>query len=321
MELLIGVGLTLVILATTMVALNDGVRISETARSQAEMQHNGRNALNQMTRDLIQTGQGIPLGGIPIPSGEGVTPILRPGWDVQSFPAGTVPAIMPGDGLGPTVNGRLTDMVTILYADQTLPLEAQPLVSIAADGSTMTVDAATSITDNGNGLAEGNLILFSNAFGHALQYVTGLVDAQTVAFAANDSMHLNQRTAPAGTVIQLQDAPGSYPTTRARRVWMVTYFVDNTDPDAPKLMRVLGNGTPRPVALDVEDLQLTFDLVDGYTNPAGVDEPNSPAQIRKVNLLLASRSRKPDPTTGRYRYQSLRTQVALRSLSFVDRYE
>ena len=326
MELLIGVGLTLVILATTLMALNDGVRLSNTAQAVSEMQHNGRNGLNLLTRDLIQTGQGIPTGGIPIPSGAGVTAIVRPGPGVLSYPAGAVvlPALTPGQALGPVVNGRLTDIVTMLYADQTLDLDEFPLVATAPDGSTMTVNAATSISDDDNAIAVGDLILFSNPLGNAVQQVTSLVDAETVAFAAGDSMNLNQRTAPAGSIVQLQDAPGSFPTTTARRIWMITYFLDNTVSDAPKLMRVVNNGTPRPIALDVEDLQFTFDLVDGYSNPADVDTPpvgNAPAQIRKVNLMLATRSREPDQTTGRYQYQTLKTQVALRSLSFLDRYQ
>ena len=326
LELMIGIGLTLVILATTMVALNDGVRLSDTAQAVSEMRHNGRNGLNIMKRDLIQTGQGIPTGGIPIPSGAGVTPIVRPGPGVLSFGASSVvlPAVTPGQALGLMVNGRLTDIITLLYADQTLVLDTNPLDAIAADGSAMTVNAATSIAGAENGIAIGDLILFSNPLGHAVQQVTSLVDAQTVAFGSIDSMNLNQRTAPAGTIVQLQDGPGSFPTTTARRIWMITYFVDNTDPDAPKLMRVVNNGTPRPIALDVEDVQFTFDLVDGYTNPADVDTPpvgNSPAQIRKVNLMLATRSREQDARTGRHQYQTLRTQVALRSLSFLDRYQ
>ena len=323
MELLIGVGLTLVILATTLVALNDGVRLTDTARSVSEMQHNSRNGLNLLTRDLIQTGQGIPTGGIPIPSGAGVTPIVRPGPPGVPSYAGTValPALTPGQALGPVVNGRLTDIITLLYADQTLDLDEFPLAAIAPDGSTMTVDAATSITTAGSAIAVGNLVLFSNSLGNAVQQVTSLVGAQTVAFGTVDSMNLNQRTAPAGTIVQLQDAPGSFPTTTARRIWMITYFVDDTATNAPKLMRVVNNGTPRPIALDVEDVQFTFDLVDGYTNPADVDTTLSPAQIRKVNLMLATRSREPNPTTGRYQYQTRKTQVALRSLSFVDRYQ
>ena len=326
LEMLIGVGLTLVILATTMVALNDGVRMFDTAQAVSNIRHNGRNGLNLMTRDLIQTGQGIPTGGIPIPSGVGVTPIVRPGPGALAYPAGTVvvPALTPGQALGPVVNGRVTDIITLLYADHTLDLDEFPLTGIAADGSTMTVDVATSITDADNGISIGDLILFSNPLGHATQQVTSLVSGRTVAFGATDSMNLNQRAAPAGTIIQLQDAPGSFPTTTARRIWMVTYYVGDTETDAPKLMRVVNNGTPRPVALDVEDVQFTFDLVDGYANPAGVDTPpvgNSPAQIRKVNLMLATRSRTPNRTTGKYQYQTLTTQVALRSLSFLDRFQ
>jgi len=326
LEMLIGVGLTLVILATTMVALNDGVRMSNAAQAVSNMRHNGRNGLNLMTRDLIQTGQGIPTGGIPIPSGAGVTPIVRPGPGALAYPAGTVtlPALTPGQALGPVVNGRYTDVITLLYADQTLGLDEYPLAAIATDGSTITVNAATSITDADNGIAIGDLILFSNPLGHAIQLVTSLESAGTIAFGATDSMNLNQRAAPAGSILQLQDAPGSFPTTTARRIWMITYFVDNTDTDAPKLMRVVNNGTPRPIALDVEDVQFTFDLVDGYANPAGVDTPpagNSPAQIRKVNLMLATRSRTRNRTTGRYQYQTLTTQVALRSLSFLDRFQ
>ena len=187
----------------------------------------------------------------------------------------------------------------------------------------MTVNAATSITSADNGIASGDLILFSNPLGHAIQQVTSLVNAETVAFGATDSMNLNQRTAPAGTLVQLQHRYTGFPTTTARRIWMITYFVDNTDTSAPKLMRVVNNGTPRPIALDVEDVQFTFDLIDGYANPADVDTPpvgNSAAQIRKVNLLLATRSRTPSEATGQYQYQTLTTQVALRSLSFRDRY-
>jgi hypothetical protein len=203
-------------------------------------------------------------------------------------------------------------------------VEEFPLAAIAADGSTMTVNASTSITDVDNGIAIGDLILFSNPLGHTIQHVTSLVDAQTVAFSQTDSMNLNQRSAPAGSIVQLQDTPGSFPTTTARRILMITYYVDNADPDSPRLMRIVNDGTPRPVALDVEDLQFTFDLMDGYANPADVSEPptgNSPAQIRKVNLMLATRSREQNTATGRYQYQTLRTQVALRSLSFIDRYQ
>jgi hypothetical protein len=137
-------------------------------------------------------------------------------------------------------------------------------------------------------------------------------------------MRLNRREAPAGTILQLQDGPGTYPLTTATRLWMITYYVDAAVANSPRLMRQVNNGTPRPISLDIEDLQITYDLVDGFTNPAGVDEPvapNSPAQIRKATVTLLARSRQEQSNTGQHYYQSLRTQVSFRSMSFVDRYQ
>jgi hypothetical protein len=78
------------------------------------------------------------------------------------------------------------------------------------------------------------------------------------------------------------------------------------------------------VSLDIEDLQITYDLVDGFTNPAGVDQPvapNSAAQIRKATVALLARSHSEQRATGRFHYQTLRTQISFRSLSFLDRYQ
>ena len=120
---------TMVVLATTLGALNDGIRAADTAGLVAEMQHNSRTGLNMMTRDLMQAGQGIPIGGIPIPSGAGAVPINRPGPGVSmTFPTTWVqlPAVSSGQALGPDIQGRATDMITILYADSTLPMNEKP---------------------------------------------------------------------------------------------------------------------------------------------------------------------------------------------------
>jgi len=73
----------------------------------------------------------------------------------------------------------------------------------------------------------------------------------------------------------------------------------------------------------VENLQITFDLVDGVTNPTNVDTPpvtNSSNQIRKANLFLSARSQDVNPQTKQFFRNTMATQVGLRSLSFVDRY-
>jgi hypothetical protein len=105
---------------------------------------------------------------------------------------------------------------------------------------------------------------------------------------------------------------------------MISYFVDLPDgSDLPRLVRRVNMGDKLAIAMGVENLQVTYDFVDGTTNPTNVqDVPsgNSPNQIRKVNLFVAARSQDVDPQTHEYFRNSMATQVGLRSLSFVDRY-
>ena len=103
---------------------------------------------------------------------------------------------------------------------------------------------------------------------------------------------------------------------------MITYYLDSSG-SVPSLMRKVNYGTERKLAIGIENFQLTWDLVDGVTNPSNVDEPvppNEPGQIRKANLHMSARSQ--DKTgSGSYMRSALNTQVALRSLAFVDRYQ
>jgi hypothetical protein len=324
-ETVIALMLTLVVVSASIDTFTRSTRLVTASRVISETNHGLQAGVSLMVRDFIQTGQGIPLGGIPIPSGLGAVQIRRPGpTGGLLFPAlTTLPAMTPGADLGPTLLGVPTDMVTILYADRTLPLGQLPLVAIAADGSTMTVDPAIPITGVG-GIQSGDLILFSNAQGFALQMVTMTPAAQTVDFATNDPLLINQRGAPQGTIMNLQSAPGVYPPTTATRINMITYYVDDqTDPTMPRLVRRIGNGPPLAIAMGVENLQFTYDLVDGVTNPNNVAvlPPGTSAnQLRKANLFLSARSLDLSPVTGQPFRNSMATQVGLRSLSFVDRY-
>ena len=207
-----------------------------------------------------------------MPNGGGASPIARPGPGSLTFPVGTqvLPAVATGNALGPVLLGLTTDLVSMMYVDTTLDLDAVPLTNIASDGSTMTVDPGTDITQPGNALAVGDLIMFANAMGHAIQMITSVSGGQTVTFDPSDSMNLNQRSAPAGTIMQLQDGPGTFPPTTATRVKMVTYYIDDSVPNSPRMMEVINNSTARPIAMEIEGLQLTYDIVDGVTNPTAV---------------------------------------------------
>lgn len=335
-ELLVAMAVLMIIVSTTMSAFTDATRVNEVSTLRADVNQNLRAGMNLMTRDLIQTGQGIPTGGIPIPSGGGVPPINRPSPPTLAltFPlASTVlPAISPGAAVGLAVGGQVTDVVTVLYADATLSLNTAPLAFLAADGSRMTVanpPVGVDITQPDNGIRPGDLILFTNAQGNAIQQVTRVSGGQTVFFDAGDFYGFNQTGAPQGTLVQIR--PGAtFPVdpvtgltqTTATRIWMISYYIDSaTDPNLPRLMRQINFGAPQPVALAAENLQLSYDMEDGInTNVKAPPAPLSPNEIRKVNLFLATRSASRYSRDRNFVRNGLVSQIGLRSLSYRDRY-
>jgi type II secretory pathway pseudopilin PulG len=323
-EVLISAVITLIILAGALGSLNDTLGSNEKATLMADLEQNLRAGMNLIGRDFITAGWSIPTGGIPIPSGAGSVPVNRPGppGAAYTFASTTLAAVNPGAGLGPVGNGRATDIVNILYADSLLPLNQTPLTAVAADGSDITVDAGTKITGVTNPISPGDLIAFSNAMGNTMQYVTR-VEGQKIFFNPNDPLNLNQPGAAAGSITQIKNG-AVFPPTTATRVWLVTFYLDfTTNPAMPRLIRRINNNPGQAVALVLDDFQLSYDLVDGVSNPAAIDTPiapNSPNQIRKANIFLSGRSVSKIRNSGEYLRRSLSTQVSLRSLSFVDRY-
>ena len=122
-----------------------------------------------------------------------------------------------------------------------------------------------------------------------------------------------------------------------RRVRMITYYVDTTHqpgqpaPDAADQRR---SARRTPSAFELEAFRLTYDLADGIDQPGrradGRGRSGRRRRLRAVGLLA-----EPDPQgqrdagrSGRssaakrsgFYHNTLFTQVALRSLAFVDRY-
>ncbi len=325
-ELLIASAIALIILAGTLGSLNGSLKLNEQAALATDLEQNLRAGMNFLVKDFVTAGWGIPTGGIPIPSGTGAQPVHRPGppGSDYHFASETLAAVNPGAGLGAAWNGQPTDIVNILCADSLIPLNEWPLTAISISGgaSQITVDSKTQISGIDGAIREGDLIALSNANGSTLQYVTS-VAGQTINFGSGDPLNLNQPNAPQGSISLLQNA-GVFPPTTATRVWLITYYLDYTfDADKPRLIRRINDGTGHPIALVLEDLQLTYDLVDGDTNPTDIDSPvapNSNNQIRKANILLSGRSGERTRDSHEFMRRSLRTQVSLRSLSFMDRY-
>ena len=357
-ELMMATTITLIVLATAMTTFKNALSLNETATLVADSNQNLRAGTNMLVRDLMQTGRGVPTGGIPIPFGAGATPLKRPSPDVTQLyfdntVENTLPAIVSGASLGPMVNGELTDIVTMLAIDPTsyvqypagsskaLPLNPSgppyaagltaSYPTLAADGSNLTVGQfGTWISDPVNGIKPGDVLLFTNVNGSAIQTVTSTTATQ-VNFAVNDVFNFNQRGVSQGSIMQIRNAsPAVFPETTVVRLQVLTYYVDaTTTPGMPRLTRRLNHFPPQALAGVVEDLNISYDLVDGSTNPTGVASlpftiggaTLTGAQVRKVNVHVGVRSETRSGVNGDYLRHHAATVVSLRGLAYKDSYK
>jgi prepilin-type N-terminal cleavage/methylation domain-containing protein len=351
-ELLVSTTIMLILTGAALTTFQNGIMVNDTASQLADANQNLRAGMNQMVKDIMQAGRIIGPEGVPVPSGAGAGPIQRPS------PPGTnmtfdlttttnMPDITTGYQLGPTVNGTRTDIVTLITVDAFMPpIETPP--SGGTDPNEGTLDPAggfvtlpsNSVWLIGDPLNDtppmnvGDIVLFKNPRGMAMQTVTRK-DATHIYFDANDWFNLNQRSAPQGTVMQIKDTPSTVTAwtekTTLFRLMMMTYYVDNvTTPSAPRLVRQLNHFTPQALAGVVEDLDLTYDLVDGTNNPAEI--PSLPYtdtaagvtynsnQIRKVNIHVGVRSETISRPTQDYVRNHISTSADVRSLASIDRY-
>lgn len=368
-EMLVAVAILVTIVGACLAALTQGIQATQGVSLMADTQENLRAGLNYMVRDLVQAGESIPQGGIPLPNtAAGVVNVNEPSPPTRAykFPAAStvLSAITPGFGLGlqtatPDPNNpgatllgpNNTDMITMIYADNSLidntipatphTLNEFPIFlapsggnpgcpggSISANGGTVVFDITCVNINTGNtGLRAGDLIMFQNANGVSLQCITS-VAGQVVTFAAGDPYKLNQTGLPNNTLPSTA-AGGVYPPTTATRIWMITYYIDsNTNPQRPVLMRQVNFNPPVAVAEVIENLNVTYDIVNALATAPAVNAPqiiapDTPAQIRKVNLLLAARSETAygqGKTMGYFR-NNLQTEVSIQSLSFFSLYQ
>jgi prepilin-type N-terminal cleavage/methylation domain-containing protein len=353
-EFMVAMGITLVALAATMLAFKDATNTNQSVTLKSDLTDNLRAGVNLLEQDLIEAGTGIPTGGIPIPYtagpanclGSGGAPINRPNLTGGlTFPVCnvTLNAIEPGWQLGPPITspdstaGANTDLITMLYADNTLALNARminepasgsnpgcPGGSINNNGLTVVFDSTCILfSPTGVQLNPGDLIMFSNTLGNAIQEVTA-VSGQTLTFAGGDGLHLNARTDLQGTMKQLELPNGTFPPTTATRIWMITYYLDNiTVPSQVRLIRRVNWNPGQPVGETIENLQFKYNFVDGDTNPSGqpsIPTGESESQIRSVDIILGARSTNAWGQNHTFLRSNFMTQVSLRSMAYVNRY-
>ena len=214
-ELIVAMAVTMIALAAALLIFRDSTKANTNVTQASDMSDNLRAGLNLIVQDLIQTRTGIPTGGISIPNTPNSAgcntgrPVNRPPTVLNLTFQGPnsanpgcnviLPAIEPGNGLGPAVispdgtTGPASDIITIMYADNTLALVQKaingpscPSGTIAAsNGLTITFDS-TCATIGGAGIPvnPGDLLMIynNNNPNGILQTVTA-VSGQTLTFA------------------------------------------------------------------------------------------------------------------------------------------
>jgi type II secretory pathway pseudopilin PulG len=375
-EFMIAMGVTLVIFAAAVGAITSTMRSNQTVALTADLNDNLRASLNLVRQDIVLAGEGIPAGGISIPSGAGIT-VNRPGPAALKFQQTFLPALSLGTALGPTVPilvragvapgaGAPSDIITLIYQDNTwdsnpadnklTALDSAPIARVAvgatpacngnltAAGDAVTFDAGcVDMSKARVPVQPGDLVMFSNINGTALQTVTGIA-GQVISFAKNpgvDKFGLNQTGAAQGTIVQIQDKVpvaasnpvtytylGTYPPTTASRIWMISYYLDiATDPQHYRLVRQVNFNPAQPVAEIIEGLQLAYNFVDAtkdpvtiYANSTTVPAGLTENYIRSVNLFLGARANAPSGPNSSYIRDNMKTQISVRSLSYYNKY-
>jgi Tfp pilus assembly protein PilW len=342
-ELIVAMGVFTVVMGATMTGLANILQGNETVMTVAQINNSARAGMDLMVRDFLQVGSGLPSSHtVSIPNGNASQPIRIPGPPGSAFelPANeaVLPAVIPRSDVGPIINGVKTDVVTVLMADNAF----LDVALSAVTNTTVTVAAGPIIDAGPDRVIEGQLMLISKGSFNTLVQVTDFDAANRVlTFAAGDSLRLNQPGAENGnlTFLNAQDPVNDPAATRISRMRMITYYMDNTDVNHPKLVRRVNNGHPldfdnnlgTAVAIDAVDLQFTYDISNGIGNPGGVEmseadlagagkcapEPCAETQVRKINVMMKSRA---TARNSEYLYNVLESQVSLRAMAFVDRY-
>jgi hypothetical protein len=194
---------------------------------------------------------------------------------------------------------------------------------MAANGKQITFDPATTPAWNDAvvGLKPGDVILLNNNLGVAAATVTKLHDDHVhLDPGSQDPLDFNQQGMSGfGSAAHIYGPP-----TTARRIFIVTYYIDDSNPDVPLLMRQVNAQPPTPVAEYVENLQVTYDIYDenAAIATAGLDDAGGqPNQIRKTNIAITVRSPKTTMIEKDFSRISLATSVGPRNLTYKDRYE
>ncbi len=145
-ELLAALFVGLIILASATYLFSQALKASFVISQRAEMQQNGRAAVGLTSKDISLAGAGLPVGGVQLPTATGTN--SKYGCDqIQCYVAGPASAGIaypnnhlygvvpsPGIGLPTSAGGPNTDIITVVYSDNTYALNLYKVTAFGANG-------------------------------------------------------------------------------------------------------------------------------------------------------------------------------------------
>ena len=342
-EALVAIFIGAIILGIASTLVIKGMQMTEMILVRAELQQDGRAAVNSIVKDLSLAGTSMPVGGIQLPTGNGAGGSLH-GCALgtcylknTTFPNNHLYYAFPDPGDNDVQQGT-PDAITLAYADKSIDLGnvvtlPTGFADINASGSQV------QLVNNVASVKIGDLVMLTNVHGSAVGMVTNVIPAtNSLIFANSDPLNINQPSAANGNIAALKD-PGTnnYPATTASRILLISYYLQQkpgpdgvfgTDDDSWQLMRQVSGHPPSPVMDGVENIQFSYDLYDDTANNPGSTlntdtkgANGTPNLIRKVNLVLNVRSPRRVGPGQTFTRLTLAVSVSPRNLSFRDRYK
>ncbi len=360
-EMLTAMALSLSILFAGVMMYKKAVEMTNMVAQRSTVQSNSRVGIDSISEDLSQAGSGMPSSGVSLPSGAKFG-CSSSACGLYYFPlngsTATMFSVMPGNALGPAINGgTATDVVSAVYTDRTPDLDtsglvcavgstagfdAYPLTNVTLSPLAVTFNASTcpAVGDPGYGFQVGDLVMISNSNGTIVQYVTSVNSSTRTLTFGSDPFGLNTTGSGTGSLASLFSGStlppsASAPSTVAIKIDLVTYnlAVPNLGTASqlpPRLMRQVNGLSPQPVAEQVNDLRITYDVISAALgNPAASPpvlpllgaqtNPATISNIRKVNIKLVGVGGLTLPNVP-VQQVALTTSITPRSLSFYDEY-
>jgi len=362
LEMIIAMALGMIVLGAAVQLYTQGVGATFKVSQRAEMQQDFRAASNMVLRDLSMAGAGLGNNtAIALPSA--ATP--RYGCDQSTCHLGTANTapglyplqsttpyfygLLPGYQQGPTINtGYPTDTIAVAYTDTNFYLNCYTatvtslgdvqfqLPTTQPAGCLPTgVSTPQAVNDSIIGLTVGDLVYVSLSSIPVVVEVTGAptstgTNTYSVPFANNDVLKMNQTAAGYG----LNTARVGYSGTNPTRVFVITYYIDNTL-NPPRLMRQVSGHTPMPVAENVVYMQFTYDLFNDSTgsvavacnNPgaaadgcSGASTGLPPNEVTKINIAHMAMNSTIKSSQGGFQGLDLVTSVSARDLTYNNSY-